>query len=78
MLGRPSTTDEFEAWLAMNRVKISAPANSEEHVLSQIGVELYEKFFKRYTLKQWKKHPRDLDVSVCSRIPLRTNRTTAT
>jgi UDP-galactopyranose mutase len=74
LLGRPSTTEEFEAWLATKRVSIPTPANSEECVLSQAGVELYEKFFKGYTLKQWKKHPRDLDASVCGRIPLRTNR----
>src|SRR5208283_2427785 len=32
------------------------------------------KFFKGYTLKQWKKHPRELAPSVCGRIPLRTDR----
>jgi UDP-galactopyranose mutase len=31
-------------------------------------------FFEGYTLKQWKKHPSDLDVTVCGRIPIRTNR----
>lgn len=31
-------------------------------------------FFEGYTLKQWRRHPRDLDPSVCRRIPLRTNR----
>ena len=31
-------------------------------------------FFEGYTLKQWKRHPRELDASVCGRIPIRTNR----
>ncbi len=73
-LGRPSSTEEMEAWLAEKRVPIANPANSEEVILSQIGREFYEKFFEGYTLKQWRRHPRDLDPSVCGRIPIRTNR----
>ena len=53
---------------------IERPANSEEAVISQVGRELYEKFFRNYTRKQWRRDPRDLDPSVCGRIPVRTNR----
>jgi UDP-galactopyranose mutase len=74
ILGRPSTTAEMESWLAAHRIPIPTPANSEEVILSQVGTELYELFFKGYTLKQWRRHPRDLDPSVCGRIPIRTNR----
>lgn len=74
MIGRPSTTAEFESYLASVRVPIEKPANSEEVIVSQVGWDLYELFFKNYTLKQWKRHPRDLDASVCGRIPIRTNR----
>lgn len=74
LVGRPSTTEEFEAWLAAQRVPIENPANSEEIIISQAGWDLYRKFFLGYTLKQWKRHPRDLDASVCGRIPIRTNR----
>lgn len=74
LVGRPATTEEFEAWLANQRVAIEHPRNSEEVVVSQVGYALYEKFFKGYTLKQWKKDPRELDASVCGRIPVRTNR----
>lgn len=74
LLGRSSSTEEFEAWLTAQRVPCAAPSNSEEQVLSQVGPVFYEKFFKGYTLKQWKKHPRDLASSVCGRIPLRSNR----
>ncbi len=74
LIGRASTSFEFENWLAEHRVVIDKPCNSEEVVISQVGWELYEKFFKNYTLKQWKTHPKDLDASVCGRIPIRTNR----
>jgi UDP-galactopyranose mutase len=73
-LGRPSTSEEMEEWIADHRVPIENPANSEEVIVSQVGWELYEKFFKGYTLKQWRRHPKDLDASVCGRIPIRTNR----
>jgi len=73
-LGRPSTSEEMEEWITEHRVPIDTPANSEEVIISQVGWELYEKFFKGYTLKQWKRNPKDLDASVCGRIPIRTNR----
>jgi UDP-galactopyranose mutase len=73
-LGRPSSTPEMEAWIEANRVPVAVPANSEEVIVSQVGWALYEKFFKGYTLKQWRRHPRDLDASVCGRIPVRTDR----
>jgi len=74
IVGRSSTTEEMEAWLEAKRVPIENPSNSEEVIISQVGWELYEKFFKGYTIKQWKRHPKELDASVCGRIPIRTNR----
>ena len=47
---------------------------SEDVVVSQVGRELYEKFFRNYTRKQWGLDPYELDSSVTSRIPTRTNR----
>jgi UDP-galactopyranose mutase len=47
---------------------------SEDVVVSQVGRELYEKFFRNYTRKQWGLDPSELDSSVTSRIPTRTNR----
>ena len=73
-IGRPATTGEFSDWLEQNKVPIADPKNSEEVIISQVGRELYELFFEGYTLKQWRRHPRDLDASVCGRIPIRTNR----
>jgi UDP-galactopyranose mutase len=74
LIGRPATAEEFEEYLESKRVPIEKPANSEEVIISQVGWELYEMFFKGYTLKQWKREPKDLDASVCGRIPIRTNR----
>ena len=73
-LGRPASTEEFTSWLEQTRIPIADPQNSEEVIISQVGRELYELFFEGYTLKQWKLHPRELDASVCGRIPIRTNR----
>ncbi len=73
-LGRESTEEEWSQWLDEHKVPMTSPANSEEVILSQVGWDLYKAFFEQYTLKQWKKHPKELAASVCGRIPIRTNR----
>jgi UDP-galactopyranose mutase len=47
---------------------------SEDVIVSKVGRELYEKFFRNYTRKQWDLDPSELDASVTSRVPVRTNR----
>ncbi len=47
---------------------------SEDVVVGAVGRELYEKFFKNYTRKQWGLDPSELDAAVTARIPTRTNR----
>jgi UDP-galactopyranose mutase len=47
---------------------------SEDVIVSQVGRELYEKFFRGYTRKQWGLDPSELDASVTARVPVRTNR----
>lgn len=74
LIGHESTSEAFAQYLEEKRVLIDNPKNSEEVIISQVGWELYKKFFLGYTLKQWKRHPKDLDASVCGRIPIRTNR----
>ncbi|MGF1678814.1 MAG: UDP-galactopyranose mutase [Candidatus Methylacidiphilales bacterium] len=74
LVGHPSTPEEMQATLDQWKVAISEPQNSEEVIVSQVGWKLYEMFFKNYTRKQWKRDPRELDASVCGRIPIRTNR----
>ncbi len=46
---------------------------SEDIVVSKVGRELYEKFFRNYTRKQWGVDPSELDSSVAGRIPVRFN-----
>src|SRR6187401_508232 len=47
---------------------------SEDVVVSAVGRELYEKFFRGYTRKQWGLDPSELSSQVTGRIPTRTNR----
>ena len=47
---------------------------SEDVVVSKVGRELYEKFFRGYTRKQWGVDPSELEAQVTARIPVRTNR----
>ncbi|MBD0316733.1 MAG: UDP-galactopyranose mutase [Nitrospiraceae bacterium] len=47
---------------------------SEDVIVSKVGRDLYEKFFRNYTRKQWGMDPSELDAAVTSRVPVRTNR----
>jgi UDP-galactopyranose mutase len=47
---------------------------SEDVIVSKVGRELYEKFFRSYTRKQWGLDPSELDAAVTARLPVRTNR----
>ena len=53
---------------------IDNPQTSEDVIVSRVGRELYELFFRGYTRKQWGLDPSELDKSVTSRVPTRTNR----
>lgn len=46
---------------------------SEDVVLSSVGQDLCDKFFRGYTRKQWGLELSDLSASVAARIPVRTN-----
>lgn len=59
----------FLAARAEARVEIRS---SEDVIVSRVGRELYERFFRGYTRKQWGRDPAELDASVCGRIPTRT------
>ena len=47
------------------------PSNFEEQALNFVGIELYEAFFKNYTIKQWGVDPNQLPASILKRLPLR-------
>ena len=63
--------EEFFASVAEPKEYIKT---SEDVVVSKVGRELYEKFFRNYTRKQWGIDPSELDRSVTARVPTRTNR----
>lgn len=68
------TEAEVQAFYDNVRVKdISFAKNAEEVIISRIGWDLYNKFFRNYTIKQWGLHPTMLDASVTTRIPVRLN-----
>ena len=61
------------AFLASRAEPVAEVRTSEDVVVGAVGRELYEKFFRGYTRKQWGLDPSDLDKSVTSRVPTRTN-----
>ncbi len=67
------TEKQAKEFLKKKRIDIENPQNSEEEVISKVGWEIYKKFFKNYTIKQWGLNPKQLDPSVCGRIPIRIN-----
>lgn len=66
-----STPFEAEQRLAQVRLPIPNPRNAEEQILSLVGMDIYEIFFKGYTIKQWHKHPTELPPDIVKRIPIR-------
>lgn len=74
LYGLNLNNDEVEAFFESKAEKISPIRTSEDVVLSKVGKELYEKFFKGYTKKQWDLDPSELDASVTARVPTRTNK----
>src|SRR5579884_2093794 len=62
---------EFLARVAEPRERI---VTAEDAVVSAVGRELYEKFFRGYTRKQWGLDAAELDAAVTARVPTRTNR----
>jgi len=65
---------EVEAFFESKAEKIERVKTSEDVVVSKVGRELYEKFFRNYTRKQWDLDPSELDASVTARVPTRTNK----
>ena len=67
-------SSEVEAFLKSKAEPNRQILTSEDVVITKVGRELYEKFFKNYTKKQWGLDPSELDASVAARIPVRSNR----
>jgi UDP-galactopyranose mutase len=67
------TDEEAAEYLASRAEPVDDVQTSEDVVVNAVGRELYELFFQGYTRKQWGLDPSELDKSVTSRIPTRTN-----
>ncbi|AMM51416.1 UDP-galactopyranose mutase [Rufibacter sp. DG15C] len=74
LYGLNLTSFELDKFFESVAEKVDTVRTSEDVVVSKVGRELYEKFFKNYTRKQWGMDPSELDKSVTSRVPTRTNR----
>ena len=74
LYGLSLTSFEMEGWLASVAEKKDRILTSEDAVVSKVGRDLYDKFFRGYTRKHWGLDASELDASVTSRVPTRTNR----
>jgi UDP-galactopyranose mutase len=74
LYGLSLTSFELEKFFQSVAEPRSPIKTSEDVIVSRVGRELYEKFFRNYTRKQWDFDPSELDASVTARVPIRTNR----
>lgn len=74
LYGLRLNSSQVEEFFASKAEPVDRVKTSEDVVVSKVGRELYEKFFRGYTRKQWDLDPSELDASVTARVPTRTNR----
>jgi UDP-galactopyranose mutase len=74
LYGLSLNSEQLENFFAEKAELKDEIITSEDVVVNKVGRDLYEKFFRGYTRKQWGLDPSDLDKSVTSRVPTRTNR----
>lgn len=74
LYGLNLNSNQVEEFFASKAENITRVKTSEDVVVSKVGRELYEKFFRGYTRKMWDLDPSELDSSVTARVPTRTNR----
>lgn len=68
------TSEQLEEFFISRRETVAEIRTAEDVVVSTVGRELYEKFFRGYTRKQWGVDPSQLNKSVTARVPTRTDR----
>ena len=74
LYGTHFTSLDLESFFASVAEPRAPVKTSEDVIVSRVGRELYEKFFRNYTRKQWGLDPSELDACVTARVPVRTNR----
>ena len=73
--GRTMRPDEALAFITGEQAdtSIADPQTFEEQAMRFVGKDLYEAFFKGYTIKQWGVQPSELPASILKRLPVRFN-----
>jgi UDP-galactopyranose mutase len=71
LYGLNLTPEEVAEFFKKRAEPLAHCRTSEQAVVSKIGRELYEKFFRYYTRKQWGLDPSELDAAVAARVPAR-------
>ena len=74
LYGLSLTSFDMEHWLESVAEHPPQVVTSEDVVVSKVGRDLYNKFFRGYTRKQWGMDPSELNASVTARVPTRTSR----
>jgi UDP-galactopyranose mutase len=74
LYGTAYDSAEMKRYLETVSEKRDPIRTSEDVVVNGMGRELYEKFFRGYTRKQWGLDPSELDAQVTARVPVRFNR----
>jgi UDP-galactopyranose mutase len=74
LYGTSLTSFQLEEFFKSVAEPVVSIRTSEDVIVSKVGRELYDKFFKHYTRKQWGLDPSELDAAVTARVPVRTNR----
>lgn len=66
-----STPEEAKEIIKKQSSNINNITNLEEHAISLVGTDIYEKLIRGYTEKQWGRKCKDLPISIMRRIPVR-------
>jgi UDP-galactopyranose mutase len=74
LYGLSLTPEEVTEFFRRHALPVGHATTSEEAVVGKVGRELFEKFFKYYTRKQWGVDASELDAAVAARVPARCNR----
>jgi UDP-galactopyranose mutase len=74
LYGLELSAPQLEEFFASVAEPVERVRTSEDVVVSKVGRDLYLKFFRNYTRKQWGLDPSELDASVAARVPARLNR----
>jgi len=73
--GKTLRPDEAHDYIVNEQAdtSIEDPQTFEDQAMRFVGRDLYEAFFKGYTIKQWGMQPSELPASILKRLPVRFN-----